>query len=201
VEQDKKMVRDFYNEHAHIKAKQFADLRPGGRARDVARAFWLFDKDYPRVVEIGCGNGREAKLILKHTSNYLGIDLSQTMIELAKENNPGANFLVMDAQEFLFPAEVDIVFSFASLLHCDIAKATAILREAYEALSMNGIIYLSLKYGKYERVLKSDLLGVTPVYFYTPELIVQMLDSKMWVIFTEVEALWSTKWFTMILQK
>lgn len=47
-----------YNESATSLAKKFDEL--GARISDIEEAFALIQKDNPFVLEIGCGNGRDA---------------------------------------------------------------------------------------------------------------------------------------------
>lgn len=77
----------------------------GARVGDIEQVFSYIQKSSPKVIEIGCGNGRDAREILTHTSEYLGIDVSGGMIRLAKEDLPEAHekFIVADVESFEFP--------------------------------------------------------------------------------------------------
>jgi len=83
-----------YNKSAKQLADKFAGI--GSRKADVKRAFELRGKANPRVLELGCGDGRDAKEILKGTKNYAGIDYSSELIELARAKNPKTKFEVRD---------------------------------------------------------------------------------------------------------
>ena len=113
----KQQTIDTYNATAELMAGKFTAIGP--RVEDVLQAFSYIQKYSPRVVEIGCGNGRDAGEILTHTSDYIGIDVSTEMIRLAKKSLPdsASKFIVADIEDFKFPERIDIVFSFASLLH------------------------------------------------------------------------------------
>jgi tRNA G46 methylase TrmB len=53
-----------YDENAESMARKFNNI--GVREEDLERFFDLVEnKDSPSVIEIGCGNGREAEEILK----------------------------------------------------------------------------------------------------------------------------------------
>jgi len=65
----KQQTIDTYNATAEQMAVKFSDLGP--RMSDIQRAFSYVMKFAPRVMEIGCGNGRDAQEILKHTDQYL----------------------------------------------------------------------------------------------------------------------------------
>lgn len=53
-----------------------------------------------QVLELACGPGNLTSKLLTERSdlNILGLDISENMIELAKINNPGAEFLRMDCR-------------------------------------------------------------------------------------------------------
>lgn len=58
------------------------------------------------VVELGCGTGRLAKLIVPNVRSYLGLDFSVRCITEARQNVPGADFRVSDVRDPIPPAEV-----------------------------------------------------------------------------------------------
>lgn len=49
-------------------------------------------KDGDRVLDLGCGNGRLLKALEGKNIEYLGLDGSKNLIEIAKNNFPGHNF-------------------------------------------------------------------------------------------------------------
>src|SRR3989338_82716 len=113
---DKKIQTiDTYNKSAQALEKKFDDL--GARIFDIEEVFKLLDKVNNKVVEIGCGNGRDAEEIIKRTNDYVGIDISTELIKLAQKKVPKGKFLVADVTSFEFPEKIDIVFAFASLIH------------------------------------------------------------------------------------
>lgn len=110
----------------------------GVRIQDIERTLSYVKKDNPSVLELGCGNGRDAKEILKRTNHYLGLDLSGELVRIAKEKNPGGRFVEGDFDSFVFPNNLDVVFAFSSLLHADKASLERIFDGAYEALCDGG---------------------------------------------------------------
>lgn len=131
------------------------------RENNIRHAFSFFeDISNLNVLEIGCGNWKDAKEILKYTSNYIWIDYSIWMLELAKEYIPEANFLLVDIKDFESDKKFDIIFSFASLVHLKKDELESILKRLYELLNDDWIIYLSLKYNEqYKEDIVTDELG------------------------------------------
>jgi SAM-dependent methyltransferase len=187
-----------YNKSAQALADKFNQIGP--RVSDIEKAFSYFPNKEGRVLEIGCGNGRDAKEILKHSSQYLGIDISSELVKIARKNTPNGHFEVYDIESYEFPKNIDIIFSFASLLHTDKENMGTILNKAYEALSTGGIFFISLKYADYHQETLTDKFGTRTYYFYTPDLIAG-LANKYKVIYQERQHVQGLDWFTIILQK
>lgn len=59
----------------------------------------IFLKKNARVLDLGCGTGRIAKIIGSNLEYYLGIDLSPEMIKVARILNPDFKFLCEDILE------------------------------------------------------------------------------------------------------
>lgn len=194
----KEQTTSTYNATAVAMAEKFNGL--GARVADIERGLALVKKDNPTVLEIGCGNGREAVEIIRHTPNYLGIDISEGMIELARRNAPAATFQVHDIDNYQFPAVLDIIFSFASLLHSDKEAVASILDRAYAALNDGGVFYISLKFADYHQELRTDKFGPRVFYFYTPDLLKELAGPRFSVIWEDIQER-EEKWFTIVLQK
>src|SRR5579862_406860 len=90
---------DTYNRSAKELAKYFDSI--GTRALYIDLAFKLAgNPKNARVVEIGCGDGRDAKDIIKHAKWYLGFDISEGLLKFANKLMPDAKFMLADAADF-----------------------------------------------------------------------------------------------------
>jgi len=72
------------------------------------------------ILDLGCGNGNWAKVIKKHFPDieYLGVDISKRMVNLASANVPDADFEVADARNLAnFSRKFDLVFAYTCFLH------------------------------------------------------------------------------------
>jgi SAM-dependent methyltransferase len=58
-------------------------------------------------VEIGCGNGNLASRFVKNSVEYVGLDLSEEMLAIAKKNNPNAIFVKNDMRNFTLQKKLD----------------------------------------------------------------------------------------------
>jgi len=91
-------------------------------------------KDGDKVLDLGCGNALVLPYVLENSAIYVGLDLSEKMIEIAKEKykkeieQGNASFFVGQATELPFQdEEFDFVMSFAVLHHIPSKE----LREKY----------------------------------------------------------------------
>ena len=188
-----------YNKSATALANKFNEL--GARVADIGKVFSYFKEENLNILEIGCGNGRDAQEILKHSHNYIGIDISEELIKIAKSSVPHGQFEVHDVEEYNFPTNLDIILAFASLIHINKENLLSILGKAQKALNDNGLLFLSLKYGDYHEETKIDEFGTRTYYFYTPEIISELAGDRFKVIYQDTQDLRGQKWFTIILQK
>lgn len=173
----------------------------GSRKDDVNRAFDFLRKPDVRVIEIGCGNGRDAKDILARTKHYVGIDISEGMIALARTNNPTGTFEVADFTTYALPQGTDLVFAFAALLHSNREEVEQVFSRIHPALSPGGLLYLTLKYGPYQKFIKHDAYGDRVFYLYTPEDIRVLAGNGFRSVYEDLQTIGHTRWFTIALRK
>lgn len=90
---------DTYNKSAKELAEYFRGIGP--RTDDIDLAIRLAgNSENPKILEIGCGDGRDAKEIVKRTKNYTGFDISEELIKIARADVPDATFEVADATHY-----------------------------------------------------------------------------------------------------
>ncbi len=156
----------------------------------------------PNVLEIGCGDGRDAKAIVARTPNYLGTDISVELIRIAKKHVPEGKFEVADAATQKFPEDLDICFAFASLLHLNKSELQTVFGGVAKVLRPGGIFYISSKYHpEYTEEIKEDRFGKRLFYFYNAELMAGLAGSKYETVKAWREVRGNTDWFELVLRK
>lgn len=192
-----------YNQSAEALATYFEGIGP--RDGDIELAFALAgDPENAVVLEIGCGPGREAREIMRHTSFYTGIDVSEGFVDLAKIHAPKGSYELADALTYEYKGPYDIVFSFVALGHLDQEEITIVLQKVYDALRPGGIFYLSLKYAeKYQSMIKKDQFGERLFYLYSPQLIQKLAGPGYKMVYDTRNfiELNNTEWCEIALQK
>lgn len=155
-----------YQKSAAAMAAKFDKIGP--RTADIEEVFQLRRVDDPFVLEIGCGNGRDAEEICRRTEHYLGVDVAREFILMAMKRVPRGTFVTADIESFQFPPNLDIIFAFASLLHLNIHSLRGVLKRAHDALGHNGVLRLSLKFAEnYTVITKEDEFGTRTYYLYS----------------------------------
>jgi len=99
-----------------------------------------------KVLDLGCGNGRYFEVFKDKNIEYIGVDNSEKLIEIAKQNYPTANFKVNDALNLPFKENhFDKIYSFAVLHHIPSKQLRQqFLREAARVLKPKGVLILTV---------------------------------------------------------
>jgi tRNA (uracil-5-)-methyltransferase TRM9 len=138
-----KFILEKTKENYNLIAKEFSATR-----REIWEELnFLFNdlKEGEKVLDLGCGNGRWYKVFKEKKVDYFGIDNSEKLIEIAKENFPEAKFFVGDAMNLPFPDNFfDKVYSIALLHHIPSEDfRIKVLKEAKRVLKPEGMLILT----------------------------------------------------------
>lgn len=134
IYQDKFMNLDLYNDTYNI----FLDL---------------IIKTNSSVLDIGCGPGNITKYLLTKNANLKikGIDISENMVELARKNNPLAEFEIMDSREIhSLNEKFDAVVCGFCIPYLSKFDCIKLITDCNNLLNSSGILYLSFVAGNYE---------------------------------------------------
>lgn len=123
-----------------------------------SEAQW-FGSIYPRlhrflpaksVLEIAPGFGRWTKFLIPASSNYIGVDISQECVDACRRiftessiSTP-VSFLKNDGLSLdkVEEASCDMVFSFDSLVHCDMEIIQSYIPEILRVLTPGGVAFI-----------------------------------------------------------
>ena len=98
------------------------------------------------IVDLGCGNGRWFELFQERQVDYIGVDASEKLIEIARKKYPQAKFQVADALNLPFPnGFFDKIYSIA-VLHQIPSKELRLqfLKEVKRVLRPGGLLILTV---------------------------------------------------------
>ena len=124
-----------------------------------------------KILDAGCGPGRDALTLSEEGYEAVGIDLTPEMIKLAKESGPDIDFHVRDLRKTEFDeASFDGIWANASVIHIPKQEIGIVLKEFARILKPSGILFVSVLKGEGER---AHLMK----YFYEGELAVSFYDK------------------------
>lgn len=113
-------------------------------------------------LDIGCGNADLGSIAKENNFDYYGIDISEDMLNKAKQNYPEGKFFKSSSSDFslLFNFNFDVIV--LSMLfpafsnYSDIVKT---LNECRQKLNDNGRIIIGVTHPAFDQYMQSGLLG------------------------------------------
>lgn len=141
-------VRGYYERDAADYCQSTVDLDMAGQR--AAFTAWL--PSGGRVLDLGCGSGRDLRAFKDAGFEAAGLDISSRMADWARDYAQ-APVLVADLLDIPTPdAAFDGVWASASLLHLRRRDLPRALREIRRVLSPRGVAFVSLKRGEGEAI-------------------------------------------------
>ena len=135
----------YYDAHAD----EFAARTLPADLTDVAETFLALVPAGGRILDFGCGAGRDARLFMDRGFDIDAVDGSTQMCRVARERSsvPARQMLFseLSAQE-----EYDGIWACSSVLHLPKDELRPVLERMTRALRQGGVMYLSFKYGAFE---------------------------------------------------
>jgi len=115
--------------------------------------FWVEEFEFfknrvsgKKIIDLGCGAGRDAEVFVKNGFDYTGIDASSGMLEVASKRVPKGKFIQMDFLKTSFPNKTfDGFWAAASFLHIPKSDLPDVLQEAKRITKTGGIGFISVK--------------------------------------------------------
>lgn len=105
-----------------------------------------------KIIEIGCGGGRDARDLIKLGYEYVGTDISEGLLEEARKNVPGYTFLKQSMYDLFSAKKFDGFWASAVFLHAPKDKIGEALGSTKSVLKRGAIGYISVKKGEGEGV-------------------------------------------------
>lgn len=172
---------------------------------DVTTLYKQFEgylQDGCRILDLGCGSGRDSRYFSNKGYCVVAADPSPAMCQKTQEI-ADVPVYTLKAEDILFDNEFDAVWACASLLHVSRENQLSSMRAISKALCEGGIVYCSWKYGNSDRedsgryFTDMDESALIEIIEQLPEL--KLL--KCWVT-TDVRPERQTqKWLNVLLRK
>ena len=111
------------------------------------------------ALDVGCGPGHVGRYLSERAMDVVGVDLSPTLIEVARRLNPAMRFEVADMRNMpAGDATVGAVVAFYSLIHIPRTEVPAVLREFRRVLTPSGRLLLAV-HGGAGTMTSADFMG------------------------------------------
>ncbi len=127
-------------------SQEFFNRTINADVQDLYQKFLTHVPKQGRILDAGCGSGRDSRFFLGRGYDVTAFDGSLEMTKMAS-NLLGKNALHMLFQDMPFSSEFDAVWANASLLHVPYQNLRGVIDGFHKALVPNGILYASFKYG------------------------------------------------------
>lgn len=145
TEKSRNRTLDYYEQNA----KEFA---ASTAAVDFQKQQEHFLQNLPagaKILDFGCGSGRDTKYFLERGYKVTAMDGSFQMCQQA-EKYTGISVRHMMFQELEEVECYDGIWACASMLHLTFPELEKVLKKTAAALKSEGILYMSFKYGTFE---------------------------------------------------
>ena len=134
------------------------------------KEFGIFEKlvNGKKVIDIGCGTGRDAILFTSKNFDYLGTDASKGMLNVARKRVKRGKFKLMSFYDLDFPENTfDGFWAVASILHVPKNKVNDVLKGVRRIIKPGGIGFVSIKEKRAleEGIIKEDKFGGIERFF------------------------------------
>lgn len=141
------VTREFYEDHA----EEYARNTAGMYDQEWLEKFASLVRPKGRVLDVGSASGRDAAWFVSNGFEVEGIDISSTLIEIARKAVPGASFSAMDLANLQFPPDsFDGIWCSCVLLHIPREQAPSVITNLATTLRPSGVLYILVKEGRRE---------------------------------------------------
>ena len=139
-------TKDYYDNNA----QEFVNSTFMVDMQSLYQPFLNLIPDFGRILDLGCGSGRDALAFKNMGYKIEAIDSSAELVKQASD----LTGIEVRLQSFYDLDEIDTyngIWACASLLHCERHRLVDVLQRIIQSLKANGVIYMSFKYGDQDR--------------------------------------------------
>lgn len=137
----------YYEEHA----EEFTANTLGADMTSIRSRFLAYLPTECRILDFGCGTGRDSKAFLDLGYDVAAIDGSEALCQIARSLT-GLPVQCLDFRNYS-PEEGEVyegIWACASLLHLQKTELLPVMKVLSQALRPGGAFYVSFKYGTFE---------------------------------------------------
>lgn len=115
-----------------------------------------------RLLDLGCGSGQPVTAYFYNKGfEVVGVDLSESMLAIARRTIPTGQFFVADMVDCTFaPDEFDLILSTFAIIHVPQEKQRLLFQKMHTWLKPGGTAYLVLGFRDEKEVFEDGWYGV-----------------------------------------
>tara|TARA_R110000782_G_scaffold39043_7_gene91074 strand:- start:2049 stop:2648 length:600 start_codon:yes stop_codon:yes gene_type:complete len=153
-----------YNEITHLWESDDFDRNNGIEQHKRAISF-VTNKG--KALDVGCGcTGRFIDLFLEEGFSPEGVDISESMIALARKRHPEINFHQQDICEWETTEKYDLITAWDSIWHIPLNQQVKVMTKLVSCLNTKGVLIFTCGGTDEEGELTDDYMG-PKVYYST----------------------------------
>lgn len=134
----------YYNQNA----EQFIKETAHANMSEMQTDFLSYIPAGGRILDIGCGSGRDSKLFLDFGYTVVSVDGSVAMCKATSERI-GKPVICRTFEEYQPQGTFDGIWACASLLHLQKETLSMVIQKLFQCLRKDGCFYMSFKYGDF----------------------------------------------------
>ncbi|UCE37105.1 MAG: class I SAM-dependent methyltransferase [Thermoplasmata archaeon] len=180
-----RIVQESYNRLG----KSYQDTRLKVKNIDELKRFTELIPQKGKILDAGCGTGLPTtRYLIENGYEVIGIDFSDEMLRLAKENVPDAVFIKQNIIDLDFPDNFfDGLISLYVIIHISREKHRGLFQQFHEILKPGGILLVTM--GSMELEETGEFLGEEMYWsHYNPKTSLKLIEESGFSIIEE--------WFT-----
>lgn len=138
-----------------------------------------------RILDVGCGTGRDCREFSKLGFKVDGIDISKNMLKFAKKEAPNTNLYEMNMEDLIFNNKYNGIWVCSSLYHIKKKDIFDILLSFYNSLEKDGLLFITVKEGIGQRYNGKNYFGDLKKFyaFYEDYELIKLLTGANFDVF------------------
>jgi len=154
VYKEDKCTIEYYNQNSKAYFNNTVNLD----LKDLYAPFVALVPKSGKILDAGCGSGRDALFFKKNGFTIVAFDASEKLVKLSSEVL-GQPVLHITFEELFFKDEFDGIWACASLTHIPKSRLSFVINKLSLSLKEGGIFYASFKYGTNEYIRDGRLFS------------------------------------------